>query len=268
MIHSHQIQTLYLDLTLDQPVNKEVNGQKIAQLQDNLSNKLMKKALPFMENILNNYCGNSEDTVFIDRLELDLSIESSSNWENQFPAMVVDALEKALAKMPFQHQEVFDRKISMQTAFFFFFKKGRFPWNSEMKTVPELEAQILKSNPDLPKLKPLIKKAPIRKRLVTQFSDDFFLWVTQKVLGLPTELIQKIKHKIIPELQQRNTVRLIENFKYWVILKSLEPKWRKLPATELLKQVTNVLKPGNKLHKLDLSTMDLKLTKLTDLEDS
>ncbi|KAA3637488.1 MAG: hypothetical protein DWQ02_06730 [Bacteroidetes bacterium] len=42
----------------------------------------------------------------------------------------------------------------------------------------------------------------------------------------------------------------------------------KLPATELLKQVTNVLKPGNKLHKLDLSTMDLKLTKLTDLEDS
>lgn len=182
----HIINRLSFELTKDSKKNLDkVKDQSIAILKE--------KLIPLIEKTLDKY--DPEKTIRIDKLEIDLGQIDLKYLEAQL-------IQQIKAQTILQLDKVFEQKKakvikhSLKDTFVYFLKNGTLPWWKNKITIEEFEQSILEDlKANKWKIEDCLKPFDqnILKRIVFQFSDDFF----QKLLNQ-----QKVEDSFITDLDQ------------------------------------------------------------------
>ncbi len=183
-------------------------------VQDNLGQFFYEKIMPALEKVLDQY-GDPKKTLVIDRLELDCGIIPAENWEKVFYQRILNQVEEEL-KSPKKSNPV---SVSMEDkaneVFFFFLRKGFFPWNSPFSNPKGLEKDIVIGSAFLEDLKNSFQRSSVfSERLFKSFSAEFisaiFDSLTQKSNPKIGELVKHLHSK--PSVQKELMQVLLKTF--------------------------------------------------------
>jgi|CXWL01.1.fsa_nt_gi hypothetical protein len=174
----------------------EVNGEESAGLaiQRMLPDLCENSIMPAMERILDR-CVSSDAHLYFERLELDIDMVSFDRIESDLAALIGRALELSLPKFSASPDQILPASISktvqlktrqqsVDEAFVFFLKTGRLPWSFYLPTGQNFEQVLLEHWREATKpnfhyeinntLRSLLKTYTARKRLIYQFSPEFW----------------------------------------------------------------------------------------------
>lgn len=181
-----------------------VNGEEVAGLaiQRMLPDLCYNSIMPAMERILDR-CAPPDAHLYFERLELDIGTVSFDRIESDLAALIDQALELSVRKFNASPDQILVTSISrtvqlktkqqsVEEAFIFFLKTGRLPWSFSLPTEQNFEQVLL--NYWREAIRPgfhyeiknalhlLLKTHTVRKRLIYQFSPEFWRVLVSRLL--------------------------------------------------------------------------------------
>ena len=177
-----------------------VHGRKVLvatatlALQRQLVERDLPAVVPALEKVFDRH-GNPNETIVLDKLELDCGNLSYSNWEEEFLQKILVQLEEKLKLPQIGKKEIVPVEKKAEEVFTHFLEKGYFPWNSPFSSPRELENSVVLEMSFLENLKKILIKSPaFFKRLFGSFSEDFISRIiiawTQKLNSHESDLVK------------------------------------------------------------------------------
>jgi hypothetical protein len=166
MLQNHKIHTASLQVDFE-------GLEEGLGLQDSLGLFFYEKIKPALEKVFDRH-GNPNETIVLDKLELDCGNLSYSNWEEEFLQKILVQLEENLKLPQIGKKEIVPVEKKAEEVFIHFLEKGYFPWNSSFSSPRELEDSVVLEMSFLENLKKILIKSPaFFQRLFGSFSEDF-----------------------------------------------------------------------------------------------
>src|SRR5690554_4844911 len=134
VLQNHRIHTVSLQVDFE-------GMEEGLGVQDSLGLYFYEKIKPVLEKAFDQY-GDPKRTFVIDRLELDCGNISYENWETVFLQRIIKRLGEELNFPEKSSPATVSTEYKASEVFFFFLKKGYFPWNSPFSTPRDLEKTI------------------------------------------------------------------------------------------------------------------------------
>jgi hypothetical protein len=185
-LQKHSIQRLILEAE----INAEQTDLQTAAWQNEVENWVRQKFLPSLEVALDEVFVFSNETLRIDKLELDLGVfdpnllkEKLGNKLRQFKSEIAFSNEakRSEDKVEIRHLTHAQKTIE---AFLFFLETGRLPWWETPVPIQEWETKILEAFSEVTNVNFQFPDAvAVRKRLVGHFSEQFFNELTRKLFA-------------------------------------------------------------------------------------
>lgn len=208
-IQNHKIHTASLQVDFE-------GMEEGLGVQDSLGLLFYEKIKPALEKAFDKY-GDPKGTIVFDKLELDCGQISYENWEEDLLKQVIHQLEQNLKSLPKGKKETVPAEKKAEEVFFYFLRKGYFPWNSPFSSPIVLENAILLDTPFFENLKKTIQKssAPL-DRIFLSFSSVFiskiFESLTQKSHPTVVSLVNYFQTQAPAAVQKELMVALLHSF--------------------------------------------------------
>lgn len=163
--NQHKIQQQHVTVLFD-------GVEKTAGIQNEIAELFNEELLPKLELIFDEVAG--EDYIIsIENLEIDCGILPAKNWKRE---LIDEALRKIKAEIITSTKKEIKKALTddLCESLLYFAETGLLPWNSQIKTVKDLEKAEL-SESLIKKLKVLLNESfQAAVRLATWFSAEFF----------------------------------------------------------------------------------------------
>lgn len=208
-IQNHKIHTASLQVDFE-------GMEEGLGVQDSLGLLFYEKMKPALEKAFDKY-GDPKATIVFDKLELDCGQISYENWEEDLLKQVLIQLEQNLKSLPKGKKETVRAEKKAEEVFFFFLRKGYFPWNSPFSSPIVLENAILLDTPFFENLKKTIQKSSVPlDRIFVSFSAVFiskiFESLTQKSNPKIVSLVKYFQTQVPSAVQKELMVALLHSF--------------------------------------------------------
>ena len=146
------------------------NPDNALGLQNRIAELFYERVQPRMETLFDEMADENH-TIYIETLEIDCGILKGKHWEDEWVDAVLFHLKQELNDLP-------KKKIQsgqINNLFFVFIETGHLPWNSNSKTIGELERTVVFDELFFRRLREIMIQSSVsRQRLINQFS-GFFL---------------------------------------------------------------------------------------------
>lgn len=190
----HKIRTQSIEISFE-------NSGEYTGMQNKVAEVFYEKLQPQMEVIFDAMCGKDRH-IAIDKLELDLGLLNSTNWEQEFTEQTITKLKNELTSVKSEENDsVNSLNDRAQETFFYYLENGMLPWNLLSDSIQELEKLLHINEKLISRIKKLFISNPkAAERLLIHFSENF----TRQILNEITRDRQNARNAIFALLENAN----------------------------------------------------------------